>query len=289
LGFVAGDSEPLGDAGRGVQLEAFAHQVAGALERTLLAEEAKQSELRVRTEELRNALLSSVSHDLRTPLSAIMGSASTLLEDRAAPLAPAQVDLARAVYEEAERLSRLVTNLLAMTRVESPHLALRREWVPLEEIVGAALERLGGRLAMHRVSNHVPADVIVSVDPVLIEQVFVNLFDNAVRYTPAGSTLEITGRQAPHEVTVEIADDGPGLPSGFEARIFEKFVRGPRVPSGGSGLGLAICRAVMLAHGGRIEATSRPGGGALFRLTIPLEGAPPAVPREEAMMDVEKA
>jgi two-component system sensor histidine kinase KdpD len=230
-----------------------------------------------------------VSHDLRTPLSAIMGSATTLLDDAVTPLTPLHADLARAIHEEAERLSRLVTNLLAMTRVESRDLAVRKEWLPLEEIVGAALERLGTRLASHVVRSQVPDGLpLVSVDPVLMEQVFFNLLDNAVRHTEAGSTIEISAAGGHGEVHVEIADNGAGLPRGLEGRLFEKFVRGPAAPAGGSGLGLAICRAVIVAHGGRIEAATRPEGGARFRFSIPIEGEPPVIPVEEAAA-IEKA
>lgn len=262
-------------------LEALAHPIAGALERALLAEEAKQTELRARTEELRNALLSSVSHDLRTPLATIMGSASTLIDD--ARLAGAQrADLARAIYEEAERLNRLVTNLLAMTRVESKDLALRKEWVPLEEMVGAALERLGARMSGRAVRSSIPADLpSLLVDPVLIEQVFVNLLENAARYTPAGSPLEIEARYDGQNVQIDVRDSGPGLPAGSEERIFEKFFRGEGAPPGGSGLGLAICRGVVVAHGGSLSASNRPEGGAIFHIVLPAADRPPEIPAEE--------
>jgi two-component system sensor histidine kinase KdpD len=261
-------------------LEALAQQVAGAMERALLAEEAKQTELRARTEELRNALLSSVSHDLRTPLAAIMGSATTLLEG-ASPLTPQQADLARTVYEEAERLNRLVTNLLAMTRVTGG-LQPKKEWVPLEEIVGSALERVGPRLEGRPFQSRIPEDLpLVPADPVLIEQVLVNLLENAVRYTPAGTPIDISAAREGDRVRVEVLDRGPGLAAGIETRVFETFFRGPGVPSGGSGLGLAICRGIVVAHGGSIEAANRPQGGAAFGFTLPIDGQPPTVPREE--------
>jgi two-component system sensor histidine kinase KdpD len=261
-------------------LEALAQQLAGALERALLAEQGKQTELRARTEELRNSLLSSVSHDLRTPLAAIMGSATTLLEG-GAPLTPQQTDLARTVYEEAERLNRLVTNLLAMTRVAGG-LQPKKEWVPLEEIVGSALERLGPRLEGRALQSRIPADLpLVPVDPVLIEQVLVNLVENAVRYTPAGTPIDISAARDGEQIQVEVFDHGPGLAAGTEGRVFESFFRGPGVPSGGSGLGLAICRGIVVAHGGAITAANRPEGGASFRFTLPIDGQPPAVPEEE--------
>jgi len=262
------------------RLEALAQLLAGALERALLAEEARQTELRARTEELRTSLLSSVSHDLRTPLAAIMGSATTLLES-GAPLSPQQADLARTVYEEAERLNRLVTNLLAMTQVAGG-LEPKKEWVPLEEIVGAALERLGPRLEGRALQSRIPDDLpLVPADPVLIEQVLVNLVENAVRYTPAGTAVHIAAAREGDRVLVEVLDDGPGLAPGIEGRVFDRFFRGPGVPPGGSGLGLAICRGIVVAHGGTIAAANRPEGGAAFRFTLPIDGQPPAVPEEE--------
>jgi two-component system, OmpR family, sensor histidine kinase KdpD len=281
LGFRPHDAAAPIEARQRSMLEALAHQIAGALDRMLLADEAKQTELRVRTEELRNALLSSVSHDLRTPLATIMGSASTLESDAGALTRPQRADLSRAIYEEADRLNRLVTNLLAMTQVESRGLALSREWVPLEEIVGAALERVAARLETRPVASVIPADLPpVSVDPVLLEQAFVNLLENALRYTPAGSPIEVEARQVGDTVEVELRDSGPGLSPGLEERVFEKFFRGPGAPAGGSGLGLAICRGIVLAHGGTIVAENRVGGGAVFRLTLPLPSNPPVVPAE---------
>jgi two-component system sensor histidine kinase KdpD len=281
LAFHPAADEPGTTPGRRHMLDALAQQVAGAMERALLAEEAKQTELRARTEELRNSLLSSVSHDLRTPLAAIMGSATTLLEG-GAPLTPQQADLARTVYEEAERLNRLVTNLLAMTRVAGG-LAPRKEWVPLEEIVGSALERLGPRLEGRPFQSRIPADLpLVPADPVLIEQVLVNLLENAVRYTPPGTPIDISAARDGDRIRVEVLDRGPGLAAGIEGRVFETFFRGPGAPSGGSGLGLAICRGIVVAHGGSIEAANRPDGGASFGFTLPIDGQPPTVPGEEA-------
>ena len=272
---------PKADPARHQMLEALAQQVASALERALLAEESKMVELRARTEELRNALLSSVSHDLRTPLAAITGSATTLLED-GAPLGPQQADLVRTIHEEAERLNRLVTNLLAMTRVAGG-LEPRKEWVPLEEIVGSALERAGPRLEGRRVQSRIPDDLpLVPADPVLIEQVLVNLLENAGRYTPAGTPIDISVSRDGDRVRVEVLDRGPGLPAGTETRVFEKFFRGPGAPAGGSGLGLTICRGIVAAHGGRIEAANRPEGGASFRFTLPIDGQPPPLPEREA-------
>ena len=265
-------------------LEAAASQTAAALERAQLAEEAQRAQVDVETERLRNALLSSVSHDLRTPLAAITGAASTLLEDQAGIAPETRVELTETIYEEADRLNRLVRNLLDMTRLQSGALRVAKEWHPLEEIVGAALSRLEPRLRGRRVSTEVPADLpLVPLDGVLIEQVFVNLLENALKYTPRDSPIEIAASRRDREVVVDVGDRGPGLPSGEEERIFDKFHRVPaRALPGGVGLGLTVCRGIVTAHGGRIWAENRPGGGAVFRFSIPLEGTPPPVAAEAA-------
>jgi two-component system sensor histidine kinase KdpD len=169
-----------------------------------------------------------------------------------------------------------VQNLLEMTRLESGALQLRREWHPLEEVIGAALSRLGKELADRRVDTHVPADLpLVPIDDVLVEQVLVNLLDNAIKYTPATSPIRILATATDEAVTVEVADHGPGLPRGDEDKVFEKFYRG--LPGGrGAGLGLAISQGIVKAHGGHIWAQNLPEGGVAFLFTLPLAGKPPA-------------
>jgi two-component system sensor histidine kinase KdpD len=257
-------------------LEALARQAASGLERVRLAEDAEQARVAVETERLRNTLLSSVSHDLRTPLATITGAASTLL-DPASLTEEGRRDLHEAIYDEAERLNRLVTNLLDMTRLESSSVEISREWQPLEELVGTSLARLERSLKGRPVTVSIPEDLpLVPVDGLLIEQVLVNLVDNAIKYTQPGSPLSITARVADGSVLVEVADDGPGLPAGEEERVFEKFHRAGGAQHG-SGLGLPICRAAVTAHGGRIWAENRPAGGVAFRFTLPLgDGPPPA-------------
>jgi two-component system sensor histidine kinase KdpD len=237
--------------------------------------EAESAALRVRTEEMRSSLLSAVSHDLRTPLATIIG-AGTALRDESGRLAPGQrAELLETVCAEAERMERLVANLLDMTRVDSGSLALKRDWVPLEEIVGSVLTRLEARLADRQVVMHLPEELpLVSVDPVLFEQVFVNLVDNALKYTPGASPIEIRAAALGDAVEIEVADRGPGLAPGSEARIFEKFTRGAHPGVGGVGLGLPVCRGIVEAHGGTIRAESRQGGGAAFRIRLPLLDAP---------------
>jgi two-component system sensor histidine kinase KdpD len=259
-------------------LEALSRQAASGLERAHLAEEAQQARIAMETERLRSTLLSSVSHDLRTPLATITGAASSLLQDTS--LAPAaQRELEGAIYEEADRLNRLVTNLLDMTRLESGSLRLNRDWHSLEELVGSALARLEPGLRGRRVDVSVPADLpLVSVDGVLIEQALVNLVDNAAKYTDPASPIAIGAKASDGALWVEVADEGPGLPPGAEEQVFEKFYRATSGPRG-FGLGLPICRAILTAHGGKIWAERREPRGTVFRFTLPLGDTPP--PAEE--------
>ena len=258
-------------------LETFANQTALAIERARLTDEAEHSQLQIETERLRNALLSSVSHDLRTPLAAITGAASGLLE-RKLNLDPHGQELAQVAYEEAERLNRLVGNLLDMTRLESGNVKVEKEWQPLEEVVGTTLLRLERLFKDRPLQANLPDDLpLVPIDAVLIEQVLVNLLENAAKYTPAGSPVELSAWGEGQGVVVEVADRGPGVPQGDEERIFDKFYRVRPTTTGGVGLGLAICRAVIEAHGGRIWAENRAGGGAVFRFTLPIDGEPPQI------------
>jgi len=260
------------------ELDTFSRQIALALERVRLAGDAEAARVSAETERLRNALLTSVSHDLRTPLAAITGAATTLLEGGARVDEPTRKDLLESIRDEAARLNRLVQNLLQMTRLQSGELLLRREWHPLEEVIGAALERFGE----HPVTLTVPRDLpLVPIDDVLIEQVIVNLLDNAAKHTGSASPIRILASATDQAVTVEVADRGPGLPAGDETRVFEKFYRGAGNGIQGTGLGLAICRGIIQAHGGRIWAQNLPEGGVAFLFTLPLTGSPPlSVPRD---------
>lgn len=260
------------------QLETFANQTALAIERAQLADEAQAAQVRVESERLRNALLSAVSHDLKTPLATITGASETLLQDGARLDDRLRRELLESIQDEADRLSRLVQNLLEMTRLESGARALRREWHSLEEVIGAALRRLDSRLAGRPVHARVPPDLpLVPMDDVLVEQVLVNLLDNAAKYTPPGSAITILATATDEAATVEVSDRGPGLPRGEEERVFEKFYRAATPARPGTGLGLAICRAVIQAHGGRIWAQNLPEGGVAFLFTLPIPGSPPTV------------
>jgi two-component system sensor histidine kinase KdpD len=264
-------------------LETFAGQAAVALERALLAERSQREQVETEAERLRTSLLSSLSHDLRTPLGAITGAISSLLDERGTVSDAARRELLKTALEEAQRMNRLIGNLLDMIRVESGALQVQKEWQPLEESLGVALIRLEERLRGRPVEVHLPPDLpLVPVDAVLMEQVFINLLENAVKYTPPGTPIEISATATDGVVRVDVADHGPGLPPGEEQRIFDKFYRAPDVgTTSGVGLGLTICRGIITAHGGRIWAENRPEGGAVFHFTLPLTGpAPVGVPAE---------
>ena len=262
-------------------LELFCRQIAVALERVRLSAEARASALRAKAEEMRSSLLSAVSHDLRTPLASITGAGTSLRDDPNLSQST-RTELIESICEEAQRLERLVGNLLDMTRLESGAIALRRDWVPLDEIVSSALTRLEQRLGSREISVRLPASLpLLLVDPVLLEQLFVNLLENAAKYTPAGTAIEIHAHKAHDQVEIEVIDHGPGLPPGSEERVFDKFYRGQHSGISGAGLGLPICRGIAEAHGGSLRAESRPGAGAVFCVSLPIGGVPPAGPQPE--------
>lgn len=260
-------------AGEQMQLlEVFAHQTAIAIENTRSQHAAEAARTQMQTEQMRSSLLSAVSHDLRTPLASITGAASTLRSQSDKLQPETRLELLDSIAEEAERLGRLVSNLLDMTRLESG-VELRRDLYPLEEIVGAALQRMEQPLAHRIVTTHLPDHLpLVSVDDVLLGQLLVNLLENAVKYTPEGTPIEVAADSTAEAVTLEVRDRGAGFAPEEEQRIFEKFYRGRSDGTRGAGLGLAICRAITEAHRGTIEAFNRTGGGAVFRVRLPLSG-----------------
>jgi two-component system sensor histidine kinase KdpD len=262
-------------------LESFANQIAMAIDRAMLSRDAQEALLKAETETLRNTLLSSVSHDLRTPLAAITGAASTLLQKDVTFEPSERQELLMTIYEEAEHLNHIIRNVLDMTRLEAGAIKVKKEWQPVEEIVGAVLNRLSERLKDRPVKTALPEDLpMVSFDPLLIEQVLMNLLDNAMKYTPPETPVELSASVQDGDIIFEIADRGPGVPPGEEERIFDKFVRSSATGAG-IGLGLTICRAIITAHGGRIWAANRPDGGAVFSFSLPLGEQPPMPKREE--------
>ncbi|MEQ1802985.1 MAG: sensor histidine kinase KdpD [Gammaproteobacteria bacterium] len=252
-------------------LDTFGGQIGLALERAQLAEDAEATRVAMETEGLRNTLLASISHDLRTPLAVIAGAGSALAEHDATLDPSTRVSLARSVERKAHEMSELISNVLELTRLESGQLQLRRSWEALDELVGTALSRVSERLARHPVTLEIPDDLpSVHVDAMLVVQVFTNLLDNAAKYTPEGTAIRIAATADAGLVQVVVEDSGPGLPDGDLARLFAPFQRGHTEGTiAGAGLGLAICRAVIVGHGGQIHAARAPGGGARFQFTLP--------------------
>ncbi|MET0323380.1 MAG: DUF4118 domain-containing protein [Duganella sp.] len=263
------------------QLDTFAALAAIALERVHYIEVAQNALVSMESERLRNSLLAALSHDVRTPLTSLVGLSESLAGARP-PLPDAQREVAVALHDEALRMSAMVANLLDMARIQSGEVKLNLQWQPLEEVVGSALRASGSPLQGHTVRTELPPSLpLLRYDAVLIERVLSNLVENAAKYTPPGSTIVIGAALHGAWINVTVYDDGPGLPPGREEAIFEKFARGERESAKpGVGLGLAICRAIVEAHGGSIRATASPLNGAAFTFTLPL-GIPPAMPEPE--------
>lgn len=263
--------------------------VVGLLISTL-TERARMQEQRaehartdVEIERQRNLLLSVVSHDLRTPLAAITGAATTLLRDRERLDDPTRVALLQSIASEASRLGSLVSNLLSMTRIEAGSVRPTKDWQPIEEVIGSALGRLEIQLEGRAVRTDLSPDLpLVALDPLLIEQVLANYVDNAAKYTAPGSPIEIRARAKGDELLVEVRDWGPGLGPEEEARVFDKFYRaGGAKGRVGSGLGLAICRGILATHGGRTWVERR-ADGTTFGFALPLGDPPPPLAEEAA-------
>ncbi len=270
------DARDVADPVRRQLLESFASQAAIALERVVLAAGTQQARVEVEAERLRTSLLSSLSHDLRTPLGAIEGAASSLVDSGDALTKESRRDLAQAIVEESRRMTRMVGNLLDMIRVETGALSVHQEWQPLEEVVSVALLRMDERLTGRVVHVDLPLTLpLVRIDGILIEQVLINLLENAIKYSPAGSPIDLSATATRDDVIISVADRGMGIPPGQEQMIFDKFHRVDHsAATPGVGLGLTICRGIVLAHGGRIWAEQRSGGGTVVRVALPA-GEPP--------------
>lgn len=271
-------------------LETMASLVAIAIERIHYVDVAQRTQVQIVSERLRSSILSALSHDLRTPLAALVGLADSLAWSRP-PLDDAQRESAEAIREQAERLSGLLENLLDMARLHAGNVTLHKEWQPIEEVIGSSIKLLGRALAEHPVKVRLADDLpLVEFDAVLIERVFCNLLENAAKYSPPGSTIEINVNLGEEWMEICVADSGPGFSAtvaGADA-LFEMFVRGESESAlPGVGLGLAICRAIVEAHDGSIAAGNRTQGGACVTFTLPL-GKPPVI-EEEILSEQEDA
>ncbi len=252
-------------------LETFIEQIAQAISRVRLTEQAKTVHLEMEAERLRNSLLSSISHDLRTPLTTIVGSASTLVEEDKALQPEDKLELCRAIYDEGLRMASLVNNILDMAKLDAGAVQLNKQDTPLENIINKVLTQLQKRLAGRQLSVKLPPSMpMLYADVLMIEQVLINLLENVLRYTPEQSPIEISAKTSDTHIDIAVADQGPGIPVGLEDKLFEKFYRvHPGVAQSGVGLGLSICKAIITAHGGSIYAQNRPEGGALFSFSLP--------------------
>ena len=259
-------------------LATFVGQIALALERELLDDAAKQADLLRESERLSAALLNSISHELRTPLATVSGAADSLLRPGSAIPEQNRRQLIRDIRDASGRLDRLVVNLLDMSRLESGRLQIKQEWCDVREIIGVAAQRLENCLIDRPLSIDVPADLpLVKVDFVLIEQVLVNLLDNACAHTPPGTTIRISAGRSDAMCVIAVANDGPPIPAAELERIFDKFYRLSGTRANGTGLGLSIARGLVEAHGGTLTAENCPGGGVRFAIRLPMVDKPPPV------------
>jgi two-component system sensor histidine kinase KdpD len=271
IGVQRADERPLSVADLRL-LEAVATQAASAIERELLAEKARQAQLLEETDRLQQALLNSISHNLRTPLASITGALSSLEEDACRLKESARQDLVQTAREEAERLNRFVGNLLDMTRLEARAMRLHIEPCDVQDVIGAAVAQLGEPGRKRSIAIDAPACLpLVPMDFVLITQTLVNVLDNAVKYSPPEAPITVRAEAHERDLDIIVADRGIGIPSGDLDRVFDKFYRGPQTGVTGSGLGLSISKGFVEAHGGCIRAETQSTGGTLVRLTLPLQ------------------
>jgi two-component system sensor histidine kinase KdpD len=283
VGIIRDDPGPLLTPDQQRLLDALADQAALAIERVNLARDLHQARLQVETDRLRSALLTSISHDLRTPLASILGSATSLRSQDGILDPPTKQALLGTIIEESDRLNRFIGNLLDMTRLESGALKAHTGLNELSDVIGSALRRAHVILAGHRIEVDLPANLpLLTFDMVLFEQVLFNLLDNAAKHAPAGSLITVQARHESDTVTLRLMDEGEGVPAGDLDRIFEKFYRagGGDRRRAGTGLGLAICRGFVEAMDGRISAqnrTDRQGAMFVITLPVPINVLPPEV------------
>ena len=266
----------LTDCGEGIAperrrlLEAFSSQAALAIERAYLAQKAEQAQLLQATERLERSLLNSISHDLRTPLSSITGVLSSLRDKEI--LTESRRELIELAWEEAGRMNRFISNLLDITRLEGGALRIKKEPYDVQDLLGSCMAALEPRLRDRKIKVDIPQNLpLISVDSVLMAQVLINLLDNALKYSPPEGLIEVVGRMRDEWLEIEVADQGSGIPEKYLGQVFNKFFRLSRTEeAGGTGLGLAISKGIVEAHGGKIRAENRPGGGLRIVFTIPL-------------------
>ena len=256
-----------------ILLDTFAGQLALSLQRARLAEAAEAARLSEERALLRNTLLASISHDLRTPLTTIAGAGSLIAQPEYALNADRRTTLGRLIEHKARDMTRLLTNVLDLVQIEFGGRALRSDWHTVDDLIALALSGAESRLAQRSIVIDLPSDLpLISVEPTLIVQILSNLLENAAKYTPPGTTITICAAARGESMMISVADDGPGFPPGDPERLFDKFDRG-RAESNivGVGLGLAICRAAANLHGGNIRALNNPGGGARFEISLPVK------------------
>jgi two-component system sensor histidine kinase KdpD len=252
-------------------LGAFAEQLATAIQRAHLQEAATQAEVLRRTDALRAALLSAVSHDLRTPLTTIKTAATNMLSTRATWSETDRREMLQTIVAQVDHITRLISDLLAMGRIEAGKLHPQKEPTALAGLIQRVLERLEPQLAAHPVTVAIPDGLsLVPVDIVEIDEVLSNLLENAAKYTPAGTPIRISARQTATAISVQVDDAGPGIPTPHLPHLFDRYYRVHAGPTGGTGLGLAISKGIVEAHGGHIAVESRPGQGTTFTFTLPL-------------------
>jgi two-component system sensor histidine kinase KdpD len=274
------------DSNEGFLLLACANQFATAVERVQLSSAVRRTQLEAEGERLRSSLLSAVSHDLKTPLATMIAAGTTLIARRS-EISPQAADaLLLSIVSEGERLSRLIHNLLSVTRLESPTVELRRTPECIEDIVHSAVERFRARSGSCQIQTELAEELpLISAEPLLLEQVLVNLLENATRYAGANASIVVTAQASDVALTVQVADNGPGIVEHERDKVFEKFYRGEHTnkSDGGVGLGLTICRAIVRAHGGRIGVQERSGGGTLVEFTVPLANYSSRPPQEATL------
>jgi two-component system sensor histidine kinase KdpD len=258
-------------------LDTFRNLIAQTLERLRLTEQANIASLKAETEALRNELLSAISHDLRTPLTRIIGASTALIDNNARFSEEEKLDFNKVILEEAQRTSELTSKILDMARLSTGEIILHQEWNTIEEIVGSALNRMEKNLGTRPVRTLLPDNLpLLWVDAVLIEQVLANLIENAIKYTPAGSPIDISAELLPTTVKITVSDYGLGIAKGMEEKIFDKFYRlESETQQNGVGVGLTLCRTIIETHGGTIHATNRAGQGASFIIHLPRHEPPP--------------